>query len=71
VIKLTYKTSKKDSLLPMPNSPDHPETPPPNIPIPGKPAQSEERQSYNCEICGKVFNSKTEIDLHMSIEHGP
>jgi hypothetical protein len=70
VMKLTYKTSRKDSLLPVPDSPNHPESPPPNIPIPGKPAQTDQRQSCKCKICDKIFNSKTEIDVHLSIEHG-
>ncbi len=57
----------------MPNTPDHPERMPPNIPIPGEPtAQGEmHKHEYKCKKCGKVFNSKQELNAHMKTEHAP
>ncbi|MCL2359419.1 C2H2-type zinc finger protein [Candidatus Bathycorpusculum sp.] len=63
--------NKSQSIPPMPPIPEHPERPPPNIPIPGEPTAGDKsrKQSYRCKICGKVFNSKTELKAHLSIEH--
>ncbi len=57
----------------MPNTPDHPERPPRNIPIPGEPTGQGEmhRHQYKCKICGKVFNSKHELKAHMATDHTP
>jgi hypothetical protein len=55
----------------MPTSPDHPEMPPRNIPIPGEPTAAGEthKHEYKCKECGKVFNSKKELEAHMKTEH--
>lgn len=55
----------------MPHAPDHPETPPPNIPLPGKPTAGREKHQhkYTCKKCGKVFNSKDEYEEHMHLDH--
>lgn len=68
---MTIKISKIASIPPMANLPDHPERPPPNIPIPGEPtAQGEMHEhDYKCKKCGKVFNSKKELEAHMKTDH--
>jgi hypothetical protein len=55
----------------MPNTPDHPEKPPRNIPIPGEPTAKGEMHShqYKCKICGQVFNSKQELKNHTLTSH--
>lgn len=57
----------------MPTTPDHPERPPRNIPIPGEPTAAGEthKHAYKCPKCGKVFNSKKELKVHMKIDHAP
>jgi len=60
------------SIPPMPNSPDHPERPPPNIPIPGQPSTSSKEKhmhTFKCKECGKIFNSKDELKEHIHTEH--
>jgi Zinc finger, C2H2 type len=61
----------KASVPPMPNPPNHPERPPPNIPIPGEPTAGGEKHehTYKCKKCGQVFNSKEELKLHMATNH--
>lgn len=55
----------------MPNKPEHPERPPPNIPIPGEPTAAGEthKHEYKCKECGKIFNSKKELEIHVKTEH--
>jgi hypothetical protein len=55
----------------MPTSPDHPERPPRNIPIPGEPTAAGEthKHEYKYKECGKVFNSKKELEARMKTEH--
>jgi hypothetical protein len=57
----------------MPNSPDHPEKPPRNLPIPGEPTAEGKmhEHEYRCKKCGKTFNSKQELKVHMKTEHAP
>ncbi|MDR0471075.1 MAG: hypothetical protein LBH79_05050 [Nitrososphaerota archaeon] len=59
------------SIPPLPAPPEHPERPPPNIPIPGEPTAGDKshQHNYRCKKCGKVFNSKTELKAHLTIEH--
>lgn len=58
---------------PMPGGkePPHPERPPPNVPIPGEPTVEGGTDLFICEICGKVFNSKDELQLHLQTDHAP
>ncbi len=58
-----------------------PASPPQPFPQPGIPspteastAQTQEdtqstRGQIKCKICGKIFNSKTELDMHMESQH--
>ncbi len=73
VKRLIIINPKIASLPPMPTPPDHPERPPPNIPIPGEPTAQGiiHEHSYKCKICGKVFNSKKELEAHMKTDHAP
>jgi hypothetical protein len=43
--------------------------PPPNIPIPGEPTIGGESELSSCKICGKSFNSKDELELHIKTDH--
>jgi hypothetical protein len=63
--------NEKESMPPMPTSPDHPEAPPPNIPIPGQPTAAGEKHTHEdkCPKCGKVFNSKKELKAHIETAH--
>jgi hypothetical protein len=65
--------AQKASLPPMPNLPDHPERPPPNIPIPGEPTAGGEKyeHTYRCKKCGRVFSSKEELKDHIATDHAP
>jgi uncharacterized C2H2 Zn-finger protein len=71
-----YRRRRKEpqnlaSVPPLPKVPEfHPERPPPHIPIPGEPSPGEpEEQLYKCHLCGAVFGSKNELDLHMATDH--
>jgi hypothetical protein len=46
----------------------HPERPPPNVPIPGEPSGGE-TGAFVCKKCGKTFNSKDELQVHMKMDH--
>ncbi len=49
---------------------DHPEKPPPSIPIPGESTTREKhRHKYTCKKCGKIFDSKDALKEHMHTEH--
>jgi len=63
------ESPNQKSITPMPNNPGHPESPPPNIPIPGTPAGGDGLQSFKCPKCGKVYNSKEELKEHMHETH--
>jgi len=65
MIFMKVKSPKQASTMPLPNNPGTPESPPPNIPIPGTPAGGGELQSFKCPKCGKVYNSKEELKEHM------
>jgi hypothetical protein len=71
MITLSFLNLRIYSIPPMPNNPEHPETPPSKIPIPGEPTAAGKMHTheYKCKICGKVFNSKKELSLHMKTEH--
>jgi hypothetical protein len=57
---------------PLPEAPElHPEKAPPNVPIPGEPTVEGGTDLFICEICGKVFNSKDELQLHIQTDHAP
>ena len=64
------KSSRKEkSVPPLPKIPEpHPERPPPNVPIPGEPSGGGETGAFVCKICGKSFNSKNELKLHMKMD---
>ena len=57
--------SIRRTAFPTPNNPGNPASPPPAIPIPGKPVDDRGFQSFKCSICGNVYNSKEEIDEHI------
>jgi len=63
---------EKTQTHPLPQSPElHPEKAPPNIPIPGEPTVEGGTDLFICEVCGKVFNSKDELQLHILTDHAP
>ncbi len=66
---MALNQSKFESIPQMPTSPEHPERPPRNIPIPGEPTFSVEERKYKCKKCGKVFNSKEELQVHVETDH--
>jgi hypothetical protein len=68
-IKQAKTVNKERSMPPLPKVPEpHPEKPPPNIPIPGDNVL-EGVGSFVCKKCGKTFNSKNELKLHMQTDH--
>jgi hypothetical protein len=58
------------SIPPLPKGPEpHPEKPPPNVPSPGEPSGGGKRGVFKCKICGKVFSSEDELQLHLKMDH--
>ena len=40
-------------------------------PLPNhEPSEKEETETFLCPVCGKSFNTKADLDLHMEKEHG-
>ena len=66
--RLPPKKSSMPNIPPMPNKPEHPEKPPSKVPIPGEP-EVVGGQRFKCKKCGKVFGSREELEVHVSIEH--
>ncbi len=66
--KYLRNTQKKTNESPLPIPQPHPEKPPPNVPIPGE-ASSGEVSVFICKICGKHYDSKEELELHMKTDH--
>jgi len=50
---------------PIPPSPDV-KNPLPNH----EPLEKEETENFICPVCGKSFNTKADLDLHMEKDHG-
>jgi len=66
------RKEKEQMPPPIPEAPElHPEKAPPNVPIPGEPTVEGGTDLFICEICGKVFNSKDELQLHLHTDHAP
>ncbi len=61
-------TTNKKSVNPLPIPEPHPEKMPPKIPIPGEPS-SGEVSVFICKICGKHYDSKEELELHIKTDH--
>ena len=66
---MTPDIPQTESIPPMPNTPDHPERLPPNIPIPGELTFSSKERKFKCKKCGKLFNTKDELKAHLAAEH--
>jgi hypothetical protein len=49
-----------------------PPMPPPEPPLPPSPPplSSPTPTKYTCQVCGKVFNSKEELTIHVETVHG-
>ncbi len=71
-------SSYQGNMPPPPNIPaPRPERPPPEIPNPEPEPQPEEKtkvggdvaEAFKCQKCGKTFNSKDELDLHIETDH--
>jgi hypothetical protein len=72
--KTAANDSEKKAQIPppLPEAPElHPEKAPPNVPIPGEPTVEGGTDLFICEVCGKVFNSKDELQLHLQTDHAP
>jgi hypothetical protein len=62
-------SGQKSSIPPIPQPPSpHPEKLPSKVPIPGEPTPSGSG-IFQCKICGKKFNSKDELELHIKTDH--
>jgi len=75
---LNYNTQGHHaSTPPPPNIPEpRPEMPPPQIPNPeptpkpkGETISGDKLEAYKCKICGKTFDSKDELELHIKTDH--
>jgi hypothetical protein len=70
--KLLRKLPQNDKVILQPSNTaaPNPEKPLPSVPIPGNISLGGgERGVYKCKICGKIFNSKEELDVHLKLEH--
>ena len=65
------KLHNTESIPPTQNIPEpNPERPLPGVPIPGEMGKGGgKRGVYKCKICGKIFSSKEELDLHLKLTH--
>jgi len=65
------KLQNIESIPPPPYIPEpNPEKPLPSVPIPGEMGKGGgKRGVYKCKICGKIFSSKEELELHLKLTH--
>ncbi len=59
--------AKPEEPIMMPPPPDYPPSPP--NPPPPPPLDTENVSKFTCQTCGKTFNTREELAMHVETEH--